>query len=144
MNRKDKINHNDNILFLLSKAHWKMHKLLNKRFKEENAQVTPDQWLLLLNLENEGPLYQSALARAQFKDRAAIKRLIDQLEKKELVVRKRTSEDLRKKKIFLTLEGEKRITMLNKISSSTFKKASRDLSEVELNALKRLIRRIEE
>lgn len=141
---KNKIRHDENILFLLSMAHWKLHKLLNKRFKESNIPVTPDQWLIMLNLSNEGPMFQSALAKKQFKDRAAIKRLIDQLENKELVSRERTTEDLRKKKVSLTQNGKELLEKLNQISAKTFKKASRDFTETELNALKRLIRRIED
>jgi DNA-binding MarR family transcriptional regulator len=141
---KMKIRHDDNMLFLFSKAYWKIHKKLNNKFREENTGVTPDQWLLMLNLFVDGPLYQSALAKRQSKDRAAIKRLVDQLEKKNLVTRQRLSEDLRKKKVILTQEGQQLLLHLNEITSKAFSKASRDLSEVELNALKRLIRRIEE
>lgn len=131
------------MLFLLSKAHWKMHKLLNKRFKESGILVTPDQWLLMLNLLNDGPMFQSDLAKKQFKDRAAIKRLVDQLEKKDLVLRKRTEKDLRKKRVILTKRGVQMVEELNKVSQVSLRKATRDFTEVELNALKRLVDRLE-
>lgn len=140
---KRKLKHDENMLFLLSKAHWKMHKLLNKRFKESGIGVTPDQWLLMLNLMNDGPLFQSDLSKKQFKDRAAIKRLVDQLEKKELVKRERTEKDLRKKRVVLTNKGQQVVEELNQVSHISLRKATRDFTEVEINALKRLVDRLE-
>jgi DNA-binding MarR family transcriptional regulator len=140
---KRKFKHDENMLFLLSKAHWKMHKLLNKRFKEAAILVTPDQWLLLLNLMNDGPMFQSELAKKQFKDRAAIKRLLDQLEKKDLVLRKRTEKDLRKKQVVLTETGQQIVEELSRISHISLQKATRDFTEVEINVLKRLVDRLE-
>lgn len=139
---KQKYKHDENILFLLSKGYWLMHKVLRKRFLVNGIDVTPDQWLILLNLMNEGPLYQSQLAKMQSKDRAAIKRLIDHLASRQLVLRRKSKSDKRKKKVSLTQEGDDLVIELNEIARKTFKQSSKDLNEVELNAFKRLIQRI--
>ena len=140
--KKNRVTYDDNMLFLLSKAHWKMHKILNKQFRGINAGVTPDQWLIMLNIYNSGPMYQSQLSRSQFKDRAAIKRLLDQLLEKELIEKHRMDEDLRKKRIKLTEKGHQLVTELDRISMKTFESAVKDLTEDEINALKRLIQRL--
>jgi DNA-binding MarR family transcriptional regulator len=141
---KNRYKHDENMLFLLTQAHWKMYRILNKQFRKSQQQITPDQWLLMLNLYNEGPLYQSELARKQFKDRAAIKRLADQLCEKDLIIRKKSTDDRRLKRLELTEKGVEIILELNIICQKTIKRSVRDLSEVEINALKRLIQRIVE
>ena len=139
---KDLYRYEENLLFLLSKAHWKLSKLLSQAYSKAGETVTPDQWLILLNLANEGPMFQSALARQQHKDRAAIKRLIDQLENKGLVVRERNKTDLRLKTVLLTVNGKEAVHRINKLTKQSVKHAVKDLSEVEINALKRLVGRI--
>jgi DNA-binding MarR family transcriptional regulator len=78
----------------------------------------------------------------QSKDRAAIKRLIDHLILQQLVIKRKSKSDKRKKKVSLTQEGEDLVRELNEIARKTFSQSSKDLNEVELNAFKRLIRRI--
>jgi len=135
--------HEDNILFLLSSAHWKLHGVLTKKFMAEKLPVTPDQWLIMLNLLNHGSMYQNELAKSQSKDKSAIKRLIDHLEEHQLVKRNKSKSDLRKKKISLSPKGKNIVKKLNRITQATFKKACKGLTEVELNALKRLLLKIE-
>ena len=133
----------DNLLFLLSSAHWNMHKLLRKRFKEKKIPITPDQWLILYDLNVKGSMFQHKLAESQYKDKSAIKRLIDHLETRNLVNRSKSKSDKRKKLIQLTGEGASLIKDWNRIAKKTFERSCYDLSEVEFNALKRLIKKIE-
>jgi len=136
---KKKLLQEDTILFLVSTAHWNLHGKLKKKFKKEGFNVTPDQWYILLNLMNEGPRYQSQLAVSQNKDRAAIKRLIDHLLRKQLVVKKNVEKDNRKKMISLSVEGLQIINQMNPLATETFKESNKSLTEVERSALKRLI-----
>ena len=135
--------HDENLLFLLSSTHWRMQAMLKQEFKTRGFPVTPEQWLLMLNLMNSGPVHQNQLAKMQFKDKAAIKRLLDHLEKGKLIERNVSKLDKRKKVVSLTESGSEMIRKLNDISKKTIKKACKGLTEVELNALKRLIRKIE-
>ena len=141
---KPKYKHDENILFLLSNAHWNLHRILRQQLKASHFDITPDQWLLLLNLSNDGPMHQSGLARAQGKDRAAIKRLVDHLERKNLVRRERSQEDLRHRKVVLTESGAELLDHASELSRKLFKDRSKAFTEVEFNALKRLIRKINE
>ena len=136
--------HDDNILFLLASAHWKLNRVLKDRFKKENFLVSPEQWLVLLNLMHSGGMTQKELARAQFKDKSAIKRLLDHLEDNRLVHKKKSKEDLRKNQISLSKKGKKLILEMNEVAQEAFHAACIDLKEVELTALKRLITRLEE
>lgn len=141
---KLKYRHDENILFLLSSAHWKLHRILTQNLKESSFDITPDQWLILLNLLNDGPLHQSALSRTQGKDRAAIKRLIDHLERKGFVRRERTNQDLRHQKVSITESGMELLEKVSDLFRKVFRERSRSFTEVEFNALKRLIRKINE
>jgi len=137
-------NYDDNILFVLSSAHWKMNRVLRQRFKKEKLQVSPDQWLIMLNLMDQGSMTQKQLANSQYKDKSSIKRLLDHLKDKGLIQKKKSKKDLRKNLVFLSGKGHEVIIEMNEVAQKAFQTACNDLKEVELNALKRLINMIEE
>lgn len=139
---KSLLDRDQNILFLVSSAHWRIQALLNEQFKKKGFKVTPEQWQIMLHIQMEGPKYQQELANMQNKDKSAVKRLVDHLEFGELVKRKRSKKDLRKKKIILTKKGDKLTKKLNVIAENTFQQACNDLTEVEYNALKRMLFRL--
>lgn len=76
-----------------------------RRFRERGEDVTPEQWAVLLRLwENDG-MTQSELSDATFRDRPTMSRIIDSMEKRELVERRVDDEDARARKIHLTTRG---------------------------------------
>lgn len=136
------IDQDENILFLLASAHWNLQSLLKENFLAGGFRVTPEQWQLMLILNNRGPLHQHQLAEIQQKDKASITRFLDYLEKLGMVKRERSRSDLRKKKIQLTSKGKETVSDLRVIAENTFVNACEDLSELEYNVLKRLITRL--
>lgn len=69
--------------------------------------ITTDQWIVLNKVYNSEVLYsQRELARACFKESAAIMRIIDILENKGLLQRKDSPSDRRVYLISITKEGE--------------------------------------
>lgn len=78
-----------------------------KAFNKLNADVTPDQWVLLDTLNQKGKLSQKEISELSFKDAATISRIIDKLVIKELVSKKSGLTDKRKTTINLTKKGKK-------------------------------------
>ena len=86
-------------------------------------------------------LNQSQLAELQHKDRAAIKRLIDHLEKKSLVIRK-SGKDSRSHTIALTQEGSKMVQVFTKASKETVDEALSCFTEEEAKSLNLLLNKL--
>lgn len=76
------------------------------RLRKEGVGITPEQFLLIDLLWNQGPMTQQRIADTMLKDKNSVTKLIDALERKGLVVRKQSSTDRRANNIFLTEKGE--------------------------------------
>lgn len=71
--------------------------LATQRFKKEKFEITPEQYTVLTAIIDHDGLYQRQISALTLKDRPNITRIVNILEKMELV--KRTS-DVNKRKIF--------------------------------------------
>ncbi|MFY0687034.1 MAG: MarR family transcriptional regulator [Cyclobacteriaceae bacterium] len=107
--------------------------LLN-RFKEANLDLTPEQWVILSRLSDEGAQYQSELAHHSFRDKPTVSRIIDLLAKKGYVKREST-DDRRKWQINLTVGGEQLVNKAMPIVIASRERGCKDLSMLEYDAL---------
>jgi DNA-binding MarR family transcriptional regulator len=71
-------------------------KTLSQSFEEEGLFVSAEEWAILLILWSKGEQTPSALADMTFRDRTTITRLIDQMVKKQFVVREHDEKDRRR------------------------------------------------
>lgn len=78
---------------------------LRRCFREAGIEVTSEQWSLLCRLWEKEGRSQKELAECTFKDTANITRMIDVLEKKDIVYRERDKKDRRTYRIYLTDKG---------------------------------------
>ena len=70
--------------------------------------ITTDQWMVLRRVYlNSGKYNQKELADASFRERAAITRMIDLMEKKHLIERRNSPDDRREYLLYITDEGKK-------------------------------------
>lgn len=74
---------------------------LINRFKNANIDITPEQWVILSQLEKR-TLSQVELASQSFKDKHTVSRIIDLLQKKGFVSRRQDPDDGRRYLISLT------------------------------------------
>lgn len=77
---------------------------LINRFKKANIDMTPEQWVILSQLEKK-TLSQVDLASQSFKDKHTVSRIIDLLQKKGFVNRTQDPDDGRRYLISLTQSG---------------------------------------
>ncbi|WP_458626807.1 MarR family winged helix-turn-helix transcriptional regulator [Winogradskyella sp. PC D3.3] len=131
----------DSVGYLTTTISRILQQKLQARFKNTGLNTTPEQWRLLVLISNEGEMNQSRLAELQHKDRAAIKRLIDHLEVKKLVIRK-SGQDSRSYIITLTQEGKKVVQVFNKASKETVKEALSCFTETEAKKLNLLLNKL--
>lgn len=74
--------------------------------KKNNIGLTPEQFLTIDILWNQGPMPQYRIADAMQKDKNSVTNLVDALEKKQLVERCRDKNDRRSNLVTLTPKAE--------------------------------------
>ncbi|MBI9034481.1 MAG: MarR family transcriptional regulator [Bacteroidales bacterium] len=132
------------LVHLISNTSKILNVLLGKHFQQEGIDLTAEQWSILLSLWNKDGQCQYELANCQGKDRASITRLIDNIEKRNLVLRVPSPTDRRHKLIYLTTKGNQLKNSTNKIAENTIKQATQGISKKELGRAIQVISRIEE
>lgn len=85
---------------------------LFKEFKAKDQNITPEQWSVLAKLSYEDGLYQKQIADSLIKDKPTTTRILDLLEKKNLIIRISDDKDRRKFKIYLTQDGKNVVSEL--------------------------------
>ncbi|NMA69612.1 MAG: winged helix-turn-helix transcriptional regulator [Desulfitobacterium sp.] len=105
---------------------------LSQNFKAHNFDVTIEQWRILLYLWKQDGQSQNSLALSTQKDEPSVSRILNNMEKHDLVVRKRHPSDRRTNLIYLTEKGRNLQDDLMAIGSLTNKEATEGISSEEL------------
>jgi DNA-binding MarR family transcriptional regulator len=113
-----------------------------KKFKALNIDLTPEQWVMLDKLSQENSLSQVELANASFKNAPTISRIIDVMEKKQLVKREKATDDRRSYKITLTTEGKKLVKKIRPHVSGLREKSWNQLSDKDYTEFIRIINQV--
>lgn len=93
--------------FVTGKASIAIARRLQKKFNQANLNLTIEQWSILSQLWKQDGQSQQDLCRATFRDKPSITRLVDNLEKLQLVQRVASSDDRRINRICLTKTAAK-------------------------------------
>lgn len=91
----------------LNLAACKLKQYTGAMLRQSRIGLTPEQFLLLDLLWNQGPLTQQRIADQMQKDKNSITKLVDAVERKGFVVRRRNTEDRRSNLIVPTAEAER-------------------------------------
>lgn len=100
--------------------------------RKNRIDLTPEQFLLMDLLWNQGPMSQQKLADSMQKDKNSITKLVDALENKGFVVRERDKADRRSNTIVLTEKAEAMKTGTKEFGISMLDKMLEGISEEEL------------
>jgi DNA-binding MarR family transcriptional regulator len=87
---------------LPAKASTAIARRLQKKFNNASLNITIEQWSVLYHLWKQDGISQQELCNATFRDKPSITRLVDNLEKLDLVKRVASESDRRINKIFVT------------------------------------------
>ena len=92
--------------FITGKASTAIARRLQKNFKQNGVDITIEQWSVLYHLWKQDGLSQQQLCDATFRDKPSITRLVDNLEKLNLVKRTASKTDRRINKICNQVGGK--------------------------------------
>lgn len=83
--------------FLTITTNRLMSVFFRKRLIEAGIDLTPEQWGVLAHLWNKGSIAQDELAQMLCVDKSSLSRVLDVMERRGLVIRKRDPNDARRK-----------------------------------------------
>lgn len=128
--------------FLLDRTSKRVKHYAQKRFNEENFDITVDQWLVLKNLSEHNDQNQSQLAELTGKDHPTLTRILDLMCKKDLVERKPSAGDRRSFIVHLTELGKSKQSEWVPKVDTIRAKAWENLNEQDYEDLKRILNTI--
>lgn len=111
-------------------------------FKENDVEITPEQWVVLYYLWLKDGLSLGEIAKKTQKDNANITRIVNRLEKQGLIYKKIKNKDKRFYFIFLT---EKSMKIKPKVFASIYSSTeicSKGLSKEEQNTFLNILNKI--
>lgn len=122
------------IAVYINLAACKLKQYSAMMLRMNNIRLTPEQFLLIDLLWNQGPMSQQQLADTMHKDKNSITKLVDALEKKSLLVRKKNLKDKRSNTIVLTEKAEKMKEEAKEAGISMLDRILDGISEEELRS----------
>lgn len=119
-----------------------INRKLYRNFREYNLDITPEQWTVLLFLWEKEGVTQQELCHVTFKDKPNMTRLINNMEKQNLVKRTACDTDKRINLIYLTSYGRSLEDKSRYVANKTLKEALRGLTIEELRVSQDVLRKV--
>ncbi len=105
---------------------------LNRVFRQEGIELTPEQWTVMYYLWTRDGVTQQELCNLSFKDKPSMTRLIDNLEALQCVVRIPSKRDRRINIIMLTDKGREQEYITKPLVMNVIREALSNLSQEEI------------
>lgn len=135
--------HNDEIFSILTgKVSTAINRTFLRTFANEGIEISTEQWSVLACLWQKDKVTQQTLCSLTLKDKPSMTRLIDKLEKRNLVTRVSDHYDRRINLIHLTETGtslkQKATELVQQIATKTLN----NITEEELNIARVVLKKI--
>src|SRR5580765_7390018 len=128
--------------FITGKASTAIARRLQKNFKQNNVDITIEQWSVLYHLWKEDGLSQQQLCDATYRDKPSITRLVDNLEKLKLVKRVPSKDDRRINLIYLTKEAEQLQEQTMELANQTLNEALDGVTNGQIEIAKEVLQKV--
>ncbi|MEO6732420.1 MAG: MarR family transcriptional regulator [Ferruginibacter sp.] len=128
--------------FITGKASTAIARRLQKNFKQANVDITIEQWSVLYHLWKQDGLSQQQLCDATFRDKPSITRLVDNLERLQLVKRVAKKDDRRINMIYLTKEAMDLQEQTMELANQTLNEALEGLPATHIEIAKEVLQMV--
>ena len=125
--------------FVTGKASTAIARRLQKKFNQAGLNITIEQWSVLSQLWKQDGQSQQDLCRATFRDKPSITRLVDNLEKLQLVKRVASSDDRRINRIFLAKTAAKLQEQTMQMAEETLNEALESVPAEQIEICKSVL-----
>jgi len=112
------------------------------RIKEFDIGLTFEQLVVLMVLKDEDGVSLGDLSEALDREKTTITRMVDGLERRNLVVRVSSREDRRKKLIYLTSLGKKKLEEIKEFEPIAINEAYKDISDQDMQTTLKVLERV--
>ncbi|MDV7188368.1 MarR family transcriptional regulator [Lutibacter sp. TH_r2] len=123
----------DNLIPWIGKTGKLIGATLNKILKDKNINLTREQFVILKLLKKNNGIPQHDLAFITESDKTSLSRLISNMEKNNLLIRKSTKEDKRIKNVYLTEFGLEIFKITEPIILESIQKFQKGITDNEIN-----------
>lgn len=127
---------------LNGKVSTAINRKLHRNFRQNEIEISPEQWTILLALWEKDGVTQQDLCNATFKDKPSMTRLIDNMERQNLVVRIASKSDRRTNLVYLTRQGRELEDRARNVANRTLKEALTGVTTEELRISQEVLRKI--
>ncbi|MDP4238495.1 MAG: MarR family transcriptional regulator [Bacteroidota bacterium] len=136
--------HNDEVFSILTgKISSAINRTFLRAFAVEGIDITTEQWSVMACLWKEDKVTQQVLCDLTSKDKPSMTRLIDKLEKRNLVTRVSDHFDRRTNLIHLTNAGsalqQKATEIVQQVASKTLNNITEEELDISRSVLKRIM-----
>jgi DNA-binding MarR family transcriptional regulator len=128
--------------FITGKASIAIARRLQKKFNTAGVNLTIEQWSVLYQLWKEDGKSQQELCNATFRDKPSITRLIDNLEKLNLVNRVSDEKDRRINKVYLTRQALKLQEDTMQLAEETLNEALEGVPPEQVDMCKEVLQKV--
>lgn len=115
---------------------------LQKNFRAAGLEITIEQWSILYHLWKEDGLSQQELCNRTFRDKPSITRLIDNLEKQQLVKRNASATDRRINLVCLTDNAKSLQAQTIDLANQTMNEALIGVNKDEIEVVKKVFQQV--
>jgi DNA-binding MarR family transcriptional regulator len=128
--------------FITGQASIAIARRLQRKFNSAGLNITIEQWSVLYHLWKQDGRSQQELCNRTFRDKPSITRLVDNLEKLQLVKRVPSESDRRINLVFLTKQGIKLEEQTMNIAEETLNDALTGISIENINLCKEMLQQV--
>jgi DNA-binding MarR family transcriptional regulator len=130
------------VLYSIEQAIKEYRKVCQKNIQKIVNDITVDQCLVLIILNDNEKISQIEIAKLIFKDNASITRIIELMVKKDYLTREADEFDKRKTKLIITEKGKKTVVLLSPVFKLNRQTALDGISAEEIELLDKILHKI--
>lgn len=128
--------------FLTITANRMMSSYFRRKMQERGIDLTAEQWGVLAMLWNKSVMAQDEIARLACVEKSSMSRVLDGMERKGLVLRKRDPADARRKILAASEATKKHKELCREIADGTMGKIVEGISEEDLDTTIAVLQRL--
>jgi DNA-binding MarR family transcriptional regulator len=128
--------------FVSGKASIAIARRLQRKFNSAGLNLTIEQWSVLYQLWKQDGSSQQELCERTFRDKPSITRLVDNLERLQLVKRVPSESDRRINLVYLTRQGAKMEEQTMQLAEQTLNEALSGINPEHINLCKEILQQV--
>ena len=128
--------------FITGKASIAIARRLQKKFNSAGLNLTIELWSALYQLWQQDGSSQQDLCKRTFRAKPSITRLVDNLEKLQLVKRVASESDRRINLVYLTKQGSKMEELTMELAEDTLNEALTGIPSENINLCKEILQQV--